>query len=127
MAKIVLCEDTPTQQKTIYRLLSSLGHQVIVCRTGVIGLPVLEDNPDVDVLITDMVMPNMDGPTLINILRDHPKLSNLPIIAITSMDSDTVPTAIKDLGIRYFVPKPLKRPELALVLDEVFAEINAKV
>ena len=126
MAKIVLCEDTSIQQKSAYRLLCSLGHQVIICRTGIIGLPILEDNPDIDLLITDMIMPNMDGPTLINTIRQHATLKDLPIVVTTAMGMDNVPAAIRDLGIKHFVPKPMKRPELAQVLDQVFADMSAQ-
>ena len=79
---LVLVVDDDTLVLTSTRLLiEDLGHRVLCAPSGVQALELYERNPDIDLVITDMAMPQMDGAQLAKLLRD--RQPTLPVILAT--------------------------------------------
>lgn len=68
MAKILVVEDSPSMRSLIAMTLSDAGHEVIKAEDGVAAEKTADEN-DVDMVVTDINMPRMDGITLIATLR----------------------------------------------------------
>ncbi len=109
---ILIAEDDPVSAKILANTCKSLGHIPIVCSDGKRAFYVLEDNPDIPLLITDMVMPDMDGELLIRTLRSRDHFKDLPIIIVSGMVSVKEIKGILDLGASYFLPKPIPIEEI---------------
>ena len=83
-AKILIAEDSPTQAAELQYLLESAGCKVTVARNGVEALAcVAESRPTV--VISDIVMPQMDGYELCRQLKEHPQTAHIPVILVTSL------------------------------------------
>jgi two-component system cell cycle sensor histidine kinase/response regulator CckA len=117
--RILLVEDEDAVRTFSTRALTNKGYEVIAAETGFAALDVLEaqGSPRIDLLITDVVMPGMDGPTLAQKIRAlHP---DLRIIFISGYTEDK----LKDYmgkGI-FFLPKPFSLKQLAAKVKDVLS------
>jgi two-component system chemotaxis response regulator CheY len=75
----------------------------------------------VDVVLTDAVMPQMNGRELARFLRGNPKLAKLPIVLLTGQENDQVSNADQKL-IDALLYKPVKAEELKKCLAKVIAD-----
>ena len=80
--KILLVEDDPIIRLLITSQLVTKGNFVITAKNGVYAFEVLEENPNVEVIVTDIMMPQMGGVELAHRLKESP-YKNIPILAIT--------------------------------------------
>ncbi len=107
------------------RHLGALGHQVVLARTGAEAIALLEQDEDVELILTDLDMPDMDGFQLIDVLRAHEEWRDLPVvIASGSVDVATVRKATA-LGISQYLVKPIQRAQLEKVLALAAADRKA--
>lgn len=85
--KILVAEDSASIRKFITLALKLRGYQVI---TAVDGMEAMEKLPNekIDLLITDLNMPNIDGYKLIRNIRNNDAYKNLPIIILSSLSGD---------------------------------------
>ncbi len=118
--RILLVEDEDAVRTFSQRAMTNKGYEVLAADCGETALELLEKEKDkpIDLLITDVVMPNMDGPTLAQRIRqDSPQLK---IIFISGYTEDR----LKDhMGENiYFLPKPFTLKELAAKVKEVLEE-----
>ncbi|HOT90887.1 MAG TPA: response regulator [Anaerolineae bacterium] len=82
MALILLIEDSPLMRPALRDLLQLDGHTVITTEKVDEALKLLRDIPGVDLVIADYTMPDMDGATLIQNLREDQKYRTTPILML---------------------------------------------
>lgn len=113
--RILVVEDLLVMRRLIVNTLKSVGYTDLLQATN--GEEALEliVNPDskIEFVITDWLMPVMDGITLVKFLRANPETKDLPIIMLTSMnDKDNLIEALKynvnDYVVKPFTPKLLQ-------------------
>jgi len=82
--KVLYVEDEQDIQTITAMALETFGHFVLkVCNSGKEALDHIDEfNPDF--VVTDVMMPEMDGPTLLQNLRNHPKYKTIPVIFTTA-------------------------------------------
>ena len=112
MKKILIVEDDEVSRSLLVDIIHSLDLISFQSSNGRIALEILYDNPDIDLLISDMMMPEMDGMMLIKILRGNEKFSDLPIIIISGVAVLNEINHILELGPSIFLDKPLNISEL---------------
>ena len=117
MANILLVEDEDAVRTFSQRALSNKGYEVLTADSGESALTLMENETEraIDLLVTDVVMPLMDGPTLAQRLRqDSP---NLKIIFMSGYTEDK----LKDhMGENiFFLPKPFTLKQLAAKVKDV--------
>ncbi|MCX6146440.1 MAG: response regulator [Candidatus Kapabacteria bacterium] len=80
----LIVEDSPAMRRVIMRAISILGdHNTLEANDGVEAIDIL-NNYDIDFVITDWLMPNMDGIELVNKIRNGKSKPNIPILMITT-------------------------------------------
>ncbi len=82
--KLLLAEDDMRTVYAISAVLQGKGAQVIVAETGAEALELLANNPDVDGVLMDIMMPEMDGYEAMRRLRADDRFTDLPVIALTA-------------------------------------------
>ena len=108
--EILLVEDEDPVRLFSARALRSKGYIVTEARTGAAALEILAEN-SFDLLVTDMMMPEVDGATLIRTARgDRP---DLPVVCISGYTQEAVAEEITALPRVYFLPKPFSLKQLA--------------
>jgi CheY-like chemotaxis protein len=97
-------------------IISDAGHRVLAASNGKQALEVLE-NESIDLVITDFMMPLVDGPTLINAMRTELRTADIPVIVMTALPETTVRQRLD--GYAAFLRKPFREVELLEAVAKV--------
>jgi two-component system cell cycle sensor histidine kinase/response regulator CckA len=117
---VLLVEDEDAVRVFASRALKNKGYKVLEARTGEQALDILRDTPVVNLMITDMMMPGMDGGTLARLIRvERPEIR---IIVISGYSEEVARGDIVDTADFHFLPKPFSLSQLATKVKEVLAE-----
>jgi two-component system chemotaxis response regulator CheY len=117
---ILLVDDSNVVKAVLRRILagSSLSiNQVFDAANGVEALKVLNSNT-MDLVITDINMPMMNGIELIERMRLDMMLKNIPVVVISTEGSLTRIADLEDLGIKGYVRKPFVADDILSVVNE---------
>jgi CheY-like chemotaxis protein len=93
-------------------LLERGAAEVTVAENGPEAITALEQNPDIDLVLMDIMMPGMDGYATIRAIRALPRFQALPIIAVTGKVVSGERQRCLDAGANDYVPKPVDTVEL---------------
>jgi signal transduction histidine kinase/DNA-binding response OmpR family regulator len=120
--RLLIVEDNPTNREILCEQTQAAGMQVHAVPNGREGLQAAvtaaRAGEPYDVAILDMKMPQMDGLALAAAIRQEANVSNLPLILLTSLHSEGESAAARDLGIRCYLSKPVRRNELCRRIAE---------
>jgi CheY-like chemotaxis protein len=83
-AKVLIVDDDIRNIYSLTSVLETYGIEVLHAERGREGIALLEQNPDVDVALIDIMMPEMDGYETMREIRRRPALADLPIISVTA-------------------------------------------
>jgi len=126
MARILVVDDESDFRMMLGKVLAMEGHQVLFAGNGWEALLVL-DGDGVDLCIVDLMMPGMDGTTLLKILRDASRHKALPVIVVSGRASELDRVRGFDRGADDYLPKPFSYRELLARIRAVLrrADIRA--
>lgn len=102
MARVLLVEDSPTQAVEIRMLLEEGSHQVMHVANGRQALKLLETEP-VDLVVTDLEMPEMNGLELVEAMRLD--FEHIPAVLVTARGSEELASKALQRGAAGYVPK----------------------
>lgn len=119
MKKILIIDDDIISRKMLATTVEKMGFITIQSSNGRHGWETLFENPDITLVITDMMMPDMDGKELLHILRGNESYANLPVILISGVASESEISTLLGLGPTRFLAKPLNIKRLAEMVHEI--------
>jgi signal transduction histidine kinase/HAMP domain-containing protein/ActR/RegA family two-component response regulator len=114
--RILLVEDDARNLYAMTTLLEGNGMTVLAAGTGKEALEVLRAHPDVDMVLMDVMLPEMDGYRATRQIRADPKHGGLPIIALTAKASDTDRQECLAAGCNDYIVKPADARRVLSVL-----------
>lgn len=117
MARILIAEDDYVAQLTVYKMVQRLGHEPFVSPNGRHAYEALKSANEFDLLISDIMMPEMDGQQLIKTLRGDSAFMDLPIIIMSAVVGIKDISSLLELGATFFLPKPMQEKELAHYIE----------
>ena len=128
LSTILLVEDEDSVRMITARALRKQGYHVIEAQSGEIALKNIEKlkNPSIDMLITDAVMPVIDGPSLIRQIRMNYPL--IKVICISGHTDESLRQRLNEVGQVRFIAKPFSLQQLLAEVRERLTEqqnINA--
>ncbi len=124
---ILIAEDNDTSAKLLELILRKQGHETIRATTGREALELLEQNPDIRLVISDVMMPELDGIGLLKELRESSAYSDLPVIMCTSLAEATQVKEAARLGCTSYLIKPVRANDLAGRIRRVLHDDHASV
>jgi len=117
LLQILIVDDRWENLSVLTNLLEPLGFQVIAAENGKLGLEkAIALHPDL--IITDLIMPIMDGFSLIQSIRQHPEIQDIPIIASSASVFIADQNRSLEAGANNFLPKPIQRDLLCHLLQK---------
>ncbi len=124
MRQIMVVDDSATSRMFIKRCLEMVltDREEITFNEagdGKEALAKLKETP-ADLVFIDLNMPVMDGATLLRWIKSSPKLTDLPVVVITSVDNPAKREELKDLGAVEVLSKPIAPAKLMPVVNEIF-------
>lgn len=115
---IMTVEDSPSLREAINFTLSGEDYRVIEAEDGLDALNKI-DNHKIDLVITDLNMPNMDGIELTRTLRANKDYRFVPILFLTTESQMQKKETAKELGATGWIVKPFKPDHLVRIVDRV--------
>ncbi|MBN1907802.1 MAG: response regulator [Deltaproteobacteria bacterium] len=120
MSKVIMAVDDSTSiRQMVGFILRDAGYEVIEAIDGQDGVNHLLNNSGIDMIITDLNMPNMDGIELIKQARAMPKYKYIPIVMLTTESQDNKKQAGKAAGATGWIVKPFQPDQLLAVIRKV--------
>ena len=105
--KVLIAEDDIYTQQLLERRISQLGCSVTLANGGAATIQTLESN-DFDLILLDIMMPDMSGIELLTKLRSQPRLNDTPILMISALDDSDTMTKCYELGAQDYIRKPFR-------------------
>ncbi|WP_282298346.1 MULTISPECIES: twitching motility response regulator PilH [unclassified Stenotrophomonas] len=119
MARILIVDDSPSQQLGIRRIVERLGHEILTADDGAAGVEVAKAELP-DLVLMDVVMPNLNGFQATRTLAREATTKHIPVILVTTKDQDTDRMWGMRQGAKAYITKPFSESELSEVLERVF-------
>ena len=118
--RVLTVDDSASMRALLRSALSSRGYQVAQAEDGVAALEWLADNgSDIDVIVTDINMPRMDGFGLIEALRGQSRFRDCPILVLSTESSDEKKARARSAGATGWIVKPFDPAKLLDVVKKV--------
>jgi two-component system chemotaxis response regulator CheY len=109
----LVVDDSPTMRQMVAFTLTNAGFRVVEAEHGKDAIAKVAGGPKMDIVVTDLNMPEMDGISLIKELRNMAAFKFTPILMLTTESSPDKKQAGKDAGATGWIVKPFN-PELIL-------------
>jgi CheY-like chemotaxis protein len=116
MAKILVIDDAKFTRTMIKRMLVEFGHETIEAENGREGLEKITSE-DPDLVLTDILMPEMEGTELLALLRETNM--DVKVIVISANIQDTVRDQCMNLGVSEFFGKPPDKEKLKMAIEGI--------
>ena len=118
MATILIVDTNPTDRRLYITLLGNFGHRFLEANDGAQALELARAELP-DLIITDILMPHMDGFSLVHRLRSEPLLMGVPVIFHTAnYDVSEIHTLARASGIQHILRKPAEPQEILRAVNE---------
>ncbi|MBV5261074.1 response regulator [Synechococcus moorigangaii CMS01] len=118
MSKVLVIDDLPTELQLLSNYVSQGGHQVMTAVSAADALEKIEiQRPDV--IVTDLVMPDMSGLDMCRKLKKDDTTANIPIIACTTKDGKMDRNWAIKQGVNIYLTKPCEKADLLDAIKSV--------
>ena len=117
--QILIVEDNELSARAMEMVLNREGHETMRARNGLEALQKLQVDQGIDLMITDIMMPQMDGLSLLHALRETTDYVSLPVILCTAVSDMHRVKEAADLGCRHYLVKPVQPDELLRRIEQV--------
>jgi PleD family two-component response regulator len=117
--RVLVVDDDEHAVEILYRLLQREGFEVLRARSGKEALAIVAAQ-DVDVILLDVMMPEMDGFAVCGELRREERTRDIPVVLLTAKDDMETRALGMKLGVSEFLTKPTNKREL-------FARVRAQI
>jgi CheY-like chemotaxis protein len=115
---ILIVENEISNRILIEKVLSTRGYRCLSASNGREALDLL-DREVVDLILTDLSMPVLDGYRTIQLIRARPGISQVPIVAVTAYALNDENEAAMQIGCNEYLTKPFKPRQLLEIVDRL--------
>lgn len=120
-ATILVVENEASNRILIERVLSTRGYRCLSASNGREALAILDQQP-VDLILTDLSMPVLDGYRTTQLIRQRPALAHVPIVAVTAYALNDENEAALRMGCTEYLIKPFKPRQLLEVVERLLPQ-----
>jgi two-component system phosphate regulon response regulator PhoB len=123
MERVLIVDDDPDIQKLVSYNFTQAGFEVTTAATGLAALNAVQDEPP-DLIILDIMLPDLDGLEVCRRLRRQEKTRRIPIIMLTARTQEVDRVVGFELGADDYVMKPFSPRELVLRAKSIFRRMG---
>jgi two-component system, chemotaxis family, chemotaxis protein CheY len=119
---IVIAEDSAPNRKILSHLLEKLGFHVVACENGQVAWEEVQSgkHPRIIAVISDIMMPAVDGIELLKKIRAEEKFKTLPFVLVTAVSDKEYIAQAKSLNVNGYILKPVTFQRVTSKLQELF-------
>ena len=121
---VLVVEDSSSIRHQTVKFIENAGLRAITAVDGAEALELLLNGVEPDLVLSDVEMPNMNGWELLEYVKTDDNFGHVPVVMVTSLDSDNYRSLAKKLGASDYVVKPFGAKELERILEE-FCTVTA--
>ncbi len=121
LARILIIDDNP---KLIKDALPMYGYEVEAATDGLLGLKKLDEDSSFDLILLDVVMPNLDGWQTLQAIRQNEKTAKIPVIMLTSVSDNAKQISGLKFGADDYIVKPFVLPNLLARIEALLRRYN---
>lgn len=122
--KILIVDDEPDFSELVEYRLADCGYEFRTATNSTDALNLAWDSPP-DLILLDLLLPDLDGLSVCEIFARHPATHKIPVIMITAVGSDVTRFSAKVAGARQFFAKPVDFETLKKSIAELLASAGA--
>ena len=121
---VLIVDDSATMRALVRKVLQISGLELGECFEGANGLEALEilENHWVDLVLSDLHMPEMDGAALVKALRQSQMWQTIPVVLITTEGRQEVLAPFFEAGIQGYIRKPFRPEDIKEKLQNILGE-----
>jgi two-component system, sensor histidine kinase ChiS len=118
--KLLMIDDERLCLEMMEVMLDGTGYHLATAEGGVAGLTYVNDNPGmVDIILLDMMMPDMYGLDVLTQIKNNPATNHIPVIIQSGVANEQELQKAADLGAAHNLRKPFKKADFLAVLKKV--------
>lgn len=118
MALILIADDSPTEVYVLQKMLEGNGHEVLTAEDGEQAVTVAQEKRP-DLILMDVVMPNLNGFQATRKLTKEPETAHIPIIIVSSKNQETDKMWGLRQGAKGYLGKPVDEAELMSQINDL--------
>jgi twitching motility two-component system response regulator PilH len=118
MARVLIVDDSPSQLMGMKRIIEKLGHEILTAEDGALGVEVAKRELP-DLILMDVVMPNLNGFQATRSIAKEPSTSHIPIVLVTTKDQETDRVWGMRQGAKAYLTKPVNEAALIKLVKEL--------
>ncbi len=118
--KILIAEDDKISRMLILKVLNSFSKEIIIAKMGLEAVQISQNNPDIDLILMDIQMPQMNGYEATKEIRKFNK--EVIILAQTAFALEGDKEKTIEAGCNGYISKPIKKEELSRLIRHYFGE-----
>ena len=120
--KILIVEDNPVNAEMVRLSLEKEQYETVLAVDGAEALAKLEEHPEIDLVITDVMMPNVGGLEMLERIRQRPEWRMLPVVVATSLANQATVRQAVSLHCKHFIVKPFTVKLLVQTVREAIGQ-----
>jgi two-component system KDP operon response regulator KdpE len=121
MANILIVEDDPEAARILELSLKREGHKMSIAMNGIQGLQAIQTQHP-DLVLLDLMMPDIDGFEVCRRTRANPATANLPIIIVSARTQDADKQKAAQVGANGYLTKPYRRVDLLAKIESCLSK-----
>ena len=124
-ANILIIDDEPDMLELVSFHVRAAGHKVLQAATGKAGLHSAQSNLP-DLIILDVMLPDLEGFTICEMLRRLPSTASTPVLMLTALDGELARAHAIGCGVTGYLRKPCNMAKLVEQIDQTLREEEAR-
>jgi CheY-like chemotaxis protein len=126
LARILVIDDEPTVRHILRIVLELAGHEVVLAEDGLRGIGVVRrQHPKLIVL--DLMMPVMDGGTVLDHLQEDEKTRNIPVVVLTAAAVGELRSRLERSGATRVMTKPFDPADVVAAVTDLLAPSDSRI
>lgn len=117
--KILIVEDNLDMRNFLHLILDKRYKEVHLAKDGKEGLEFLKEHPDIDLIISDVMMPEIDGVAMVQTIKSIPEWKRIPVMMLTALNTDKVKLQALTIGVDDYLTKPFSVQELMVRIQNL--------
>ena len=122
---LLIVDDAISLRQTLSLTLQKYGYQVIQAQHGVEALEQLQKNPKIQLIISDLEMPRMNGFELLTNIRKTPQMAKIPVVILSSRSAEKHRQLAQNLGATAYLTKPYLEDEFIAKIEGLISNMSA--
>ena len=122
--EVLIVDDSETVRIKLKSALQASGLIIHEASDGLEGLGVLEETRTINLIVSDLNMPGLNGLDFIEQARTFEEFKEVPVLIVTTEVAQSLKQRAKDLGVRAWMQKPLAQEKVADVINRVLGELK---